>query len=98
METSTITSETVKRIMKRKGICIHQASFDGSCRACTRKFGEGYVILLKESLSDYQKHKAVIHELAHIILNHLDDDTKTVKEKEKEAEEYSKSIFFYPVN
>lgn len=98
MEMNKITSKLIKKILTKKGIFIHQTSFDGSCRACTRKFGDGYVILLKETLSEHQKHKAIMHELAHIILNHLDDDTKTVEEKEKEAEEYSKNIFFYPVN
>lgn len=99
MEMNTTTSEIcVDSFLDRNCITIHQACYDGSCRACARKFGNGYIVIIKESLSDEQKWASLIHEIAHIHLGHLDDDTKTVEEKEAEAKEFSRAIFFYTVN
>jgi len=96
---NTTTSEIcVDSFIVNNCITIHQACYNGSCRACARKFGDGYIVIIKETLSTQQKWESFIHEITHIHLGHLDDDTKSIMEKEREVSEFSKSIFFYTFN
>ena len=51
-----------------------------------------YVIVIDNNISDEKKNKCLRHELAHIVLDHFNDSTATVKQIEEEAELYSKNM------
>ena len=93
-----ISVDEMKNLLVDLGVQVRQADLCGSCRAITRKMNEGYLVLVERTLCFDAVISSLKHELMHILLGHLDDDTKTVDEKEREAEEYSKNIFFYHVN
>ena len=55
-------------------------------RGCVKRDADGNVNLyLNGSLSDEERKRTIMHELAHLVFGHLDDDTKTVEEKENEC-------------
>lgn len=54
-------------------------------RAACRKDQEGYLIVVNEELSDDERAAAVLHELAHIELGHLDNDVLSEDDKENEV-------------
>lgn len=79
------TTNGVISILRDMNIRIVQTDLYGIARGLTRKHQEGYIVLLDQSLSFDCLLHTLKHELCHIILGHLDDDTKTDEEKEDEV-------------
>ena len=81
-----LTAKKMRREIDRVGARVIAAHTLG-CRASVSKYGEGYLILVGDWLSEEAAESAIEHELLHIQLGHLDDDTKTEEEKEKEVQD-----------
>jgi len=79
------TVDGIVALLQDKNIRVEKADLFGYCKATVKKQGEGYLILVEETLSFDAMLKALQHELCHIILGHLDDDTKTESQMEKEV-------------
>ena len=80
---ATITG--IRQLLREKNIRILQVCLLGQCKAAVRKLDEGYLILIEESLSFECMVKELQHEMCHILLGHLDDDTKSKSRKEMEV-------------
>lgn len=78
------TRETVAKIADQYGARISTRRLYG-CRAYVQKYDAEYLILVDDTLSNEAQALAILHELLHIELGHLDDDTKTADEKEQEV-------------
>lgn len=79
------TGDDILCLLRQLNISIRQCDFGGECRGLTRKLNDGYLVLIQEGLCYDSMIKTVKHELFHIILGHLDDDIKTISEKEQEV-------------
>lgn len=53
-------------------IGVHEEVLPAGMYGFTKRTADGYVIILNASADDSRKQKALGHELAHIINNHLD--------------------------
>jgi hypothetical protein len=75
----------IVRLLKDKNITIHRTDLCGQCRAISRKWADGYLVLVEETLCFPATLAALKHELAHILLGHFDDNAKTRDQKEAEV-------------
>ena len=56
-------------------------------RGCVREDADGnYNVYINARLSEAERQRALLHELRHIFFGHLDDDVKSIEEKEREAD------------
>ncbi len=56
-------------------------------RGCVREDADGnYNVYINARLSEAEQQRALLHELRHIFFGHLDDDVKSIEEKEREAD------------
>ena len=79
-------------LLRDLNVRIIQADLCGNCKGVSRKCCSGYLILLEETLSFDAMLRTLKHELCHILLNHLDDDIKTVAQKEMEVKQVLKGV------
>lgn len=79
------TSSGIVSLLRDLNIRIVQTTLGNGVRGLVRKYQDGYIVLLEESLGFDALLDALKHELCHIILHHLDDDLKTEQMKECEV-------------
>lgn len=82
--------------LRDRNIWVQQADLQGAGRGMTTKYNNGYLVLVDRGLSLDLTIETVKHELAHILLGHLDSDQLQVDEMELQAENYKQHIFFNP--
>lgn len=71
--------------LRKNNIRIYQTKLDPGVKGMVRKYRDGYLVFVEESLCFDAMLGALKHELAHIILGHLDDDIKSEAQKENEV-------------
>lgn len=79
-------------LLRDLNVRIVQASLDPGSKGTVTKCCYGYLIFVEETLSFDAMLRTLKHELCHILLNHLDDDTKTVAQKEQEVKQALKGV------
>lgn len=80
-----ITGEECWNLIHRLGVMIHYTDLGGSCKGLSCKYADGYIILIERSMCLQAMAGTIQHELCHIVLGHLDDDTKSDQQKEMEV-------------
>lgn len=79
------TPDDIVALLRDLNVRIIQAPLEKGIRGITTKYNSGYLILLQETLCFDRMLHTLKHELCHIMLNHLDDDVKSVAQKEQEV-------------
>ena len=79
-------------LLRDLNVRIVQASLDPGLRGTVTKCCCGYLIFIEETLSFDAMLQTLKHELCHILLNHVDDDIKTVAQKEMEVKQVLKGV------
>ena len=79
------TTDGIVSLLRDYDIRVILSNLYGYSKGTVTKYGNSYLVVLEESLCFDCLLESLKHELCHILLGHLDDDTKTDEEKEDEV-------------
>lgn len=92
MKRKLATGDGITSILQDLNIYINFTRLEKDDYGLVRKYGNGYLIFIEETLCFDMIVEVVQHEILHIILGHLDDDIKTEQQKETEVAEVLSEI------
>lgn len=87
------TTDGIVSLLRDYDIRVILSNLYGYSKGTVTKYGNSYLVVLEESLCFDCLLESLKHELCHILLGHLDDDTKTDEEKEDEVNNILKGVY-----
>ena len=87
------TTDGIVSLLRDYDIRVILSNLYGYSKGTVTKYGNSYLVVLEESLCFDCLLESLKHELCHILLGHLDDDTKTDEEKEDEVNDMLKGVY-----
>ena len=86
------TTDGIVSLLRDYDIRVILSNLYGYSKGIVTKYGNSYLVVLEESLCFDCLLESLKHELCHILLGHLDDNTKTDEEKEDEVNNILKGV------
>lgn len=86
------TTDGIVSLLRDYDIRVILSNLYGYSKGTVTKYGDGYLIIVEESLCFDCLLESLKHELCHILLGHLNDDIKTDEEKEDEVNNILKGV------
>lgn len=87
------TTDGIVSLLRDYDIRVILSNLYGYSKGTVTKYGNSYLVVLEESLCFDCLLESLKHELCHIVLGHLDDDTKSDQEKEDEVNNILKGVY-----